>query len=572
MIRRLLLVVTLYFIFISGIYAYEEYHQGELVRYNDIAFYVMFDSDSNEDSVQLLKMVPLSHDEINRYTDNKASLVVLPDNSLDYRASGSYGYYGQMAYYYGDNCYITSNTAGGSIVSSVKSGCKYDYESSNVKKVVDIWCEENFDNDDIVVDQDGYKARLISTGEALNLNLTPDAEATSSFSLNNAPEWFIKVSSGWTKDEGEQRLYSSNGTLYRINKIVFSVGKSFYDIDPDQSNYVRPTITLKKSSLQKAQINIYNNTKIREYKIGDIINYNDTKFYVIKNSGEKDSTLTVLKYSPLTKYELEKYGLGYINNYIRNFTYNAGGVKEVAQGEVIMEENKPMISYYSTDTCYGYWKDYIYSSNYVSDYSGCNYNYDISNVKHVVDNWFLDNINKNDSSTDSSGYNVRLINSDDLNNLGYISMQVSSDYNENSEPGNDTPEFMLDKNTSGMLTMILSYTNTDSLTSINSYAITVADDGYRFSARAIPNSAIGTVRPVVILKKKEIANKITNVEEIEDSDNVEVTVETEVENEPIKDSQIISVPDTLLRKSWIFILGIALVIIGIVFYINKKTE
>ena len=50
---------------------YDSFKSGELVKYNDIAFYVLFDSDSNSDSVQLLKMIPLTHDEINRYTNNK---------------------------------------------------------------------------------------------------------------------------------------------------------------------------------------------------------------------------------------------------------------------------------------------------------------------------------------------------------------------------------------------------------------------------------------------------------------------------------------------------------------------
>ena len=57
-----------------------------------------------------------------------------------------------MAYYYGDSCYYTIQEPEGYIGTVVKSGCKYDYESSNVKKVVDSWAEDNFDTNDVVID------------------------------------------------------------------------------------------------------------------------------------------------------------------------------------------------------------------------------------------------------------------------------------------------------------------------------------------------------------------------------------------------------------------------------------
>ena len=300
-----------------------------------------------------------------------------------------------------------------------------------------------------------------------------------------------------------------------------------------ENGAVRPTIKLKKGSISKVNFNEYHNNAIREYKIGDIINYNDTKFYVIKNSSESDSTVTLLKDSPLTKYELETYGEGYINNYI----------------------------------------NYYNSNQY----------YDVSNVKHIVDNWTLGTINVSDTVIDEKGYSSRLINSDDLINLGYINIQANTNGKDNFKAGNDTPEFMLNENTKGMLTMIPSYVYIDN--GQNYYGIAIADDGYSFIAQDIPNRAIGTVRPVVTLNKKEIAPKITNVEEIEDtvsgdteSNNIEVDIETNVDNSNVVDANTnlnnslsIVVPNTLSSKNIVLIIvGIIISVVEVIIFIKIK--
>ena len=99
----ILIFILLTFILNIKIKAYDTYYSGDLVRYKNIAFYVLFDSDSTKDSVQLIKMVPLSHNEINRYTDNKAYLIKLYDGTLSYEESRG-DFFGTMAYYYDNNC------------------------------------------------------------------------------------------------------------------------------------------------------------------------------------------------------------------------------------------------------------------------------------------------------------------------------------------------------------------------------------------------------------------------------------------------------------------------------------
>ncbi len=44
-----------------------------------------------------------------------------------------------------------------------------------------------------------------------------------------------------------------------------------------------------------------------EYKIGDIVNYNGVKYYVIENSDSDTDYLVLLKSLPFTQEELEKY-------------------------------------------------------------------------------------------------------------------------------------------------------------------------------------------------------------------------------------------------------------------------
>ena len=560
-----IIIVFISFITLSGISAegYEEYKSGDLVRYNDIAFYVLFDSDSTEESVQLLKMIPLTHDEIDYYTDGKAIKFNANEYGGSFRNSIAYG---NMAYYYSDNCYGCRYSDSRCPRNNEYTGCNNDYDISNVKKVVDLWTKENFNSEDIVPFEDGYSSRLLKASELVNFDSRNDG-SSSLYYISNGPNWLIKPNYySWViRDDS-----LSERTVYVISSYQY-----LNSIATFENGAVRPTIRLNKNSISKVSFNEYHNNAVREYKIGDIINYNDTKFYVIKDSSESDSTVTLLKDKPLTKYELETYGEGYINNYIYQYNW-----KNVTPGKVIFDNGLNKVAYLSTDKCY------YNSSNNTSNYSGCSQNYDLSNVKHIVDNWLLGTINISDMTEDENGYSSRLIDSDDLVDLGYINIQANTAGKDNFKVGNDTPEFMSNENTKGMLTMIPSYTYTGN--GYNDYGITIADDGYSFITRGIPDGAIGTVRPVVTLNKKEIAPKITNVEEIEDTvsgdienNNIEVDVETEVDNSKVTDdiktdlnnSLSVVVPNTLSSKNIVLIIvGIVIVIISSFTFIYFKKK
>lgn len=105
------------------------------------------------------------------------------------------------------------------------------------------------------------------------------------------------------------------------------------------------------------------------YKIGDIIEYNGIKFYVIMDSSEDDDTVMLLKAEPLTVEEVN--------------TYNSKGLTV-------------------TGTDYGLVR------------------YDNESVMAIVNNWSNSIIGSNNLKEDIFGYKSRLLTNDDLfDRLGY---------------------------------------------------------------------------------------------------------------------------------------------------------
>lgn len=115
-----------------------------------------------------------------------------------------------------------------------------------------------------------------------------------------------------------------------------------------------------------------------EYKVGDIIPYNGMNFYVIKNSGSIDDSVTMLKAEPLSYEEVQTYSEG--------------------TGAQISNKN---------------------------EYGGIQYgkesnNYQTSYVKNTVDAWARDMI-------PNGLIEIRLIKYDELiNDLGYVRSLESS--------------------------------------------------------------------------------------------------------------------------------------------------
>lgn len=74
----------------------------------------------------------------------------------DYNNSG----YGRIVYYSSEQCgFVNGET--------IINDCKYDYESSDLKYVVDAWAKDNLNENDLWKDNFGYSYRLITKDEIL---------------------------------------------------------------------------------------------------------------------------------------------------------------------------------------------------------------------------------------------------------------------------------------------------------------------------------------------------------------------------------------------------------------------
>ena len=104
------------------------------------------------------------------------------------------------------------------------------------------------------------------------------------------------------------------------------------------------------------------------YTVGNQVTYNNVDYYVIKDSGAKESAVTLLKAEPLSVEEVNEYGAGHVNRYIN------GSV-----GTAYDRNGYGGIAYYTSETC-GY-------VNNTWVYGGCKNDYASSEIKYVVDAW-----------------------------------------------------------------------------------------------------------------------------------------------------------------------------------------
>ena len=160
------------------------------------------------------------------------------------------------------------------------------------------------------------------------------------------------------------------------------------------------------------------------YQVGDQVTYNNINYYVIKDSGAKESTVTLLKADPLTVAEVNQYGVGHVNMYncdesdssCYHTAYNLNGYGGMA--------------YYTSVNC-GYGQD----SNHTI--TGCTTDYAQSEVKQAVDAWKTANA--------PAATEARLITLDELtDNLGYV--LDTSATSEAYIPSSSTPSWVYNSN------------------------------------------------------------------------------------------------------------------------------
>ena len=135
------------------------------------------------------------------------------------------------------------------------------------------------------------------------------------------------------------------------------------------------------------------------YTVGDQVTYNNVDYYVIKDSGEKESTVTLLKAEPLTVAEVNQYGAGHVN------MYNCSESDSSCYHTAFDNNGYGGMAYYTSVDC-----GHGTGSNNTE--TGCKSDYASSEVKYVVDAW--------KTAKAPMATEARLITFDELkDNLGY---------------------------------------------------------------------------------------------------------------------------------------------------------
>ena len=263
-----------------------------------------------------------------------------------------------------------------------------DYDNSDVKKVVDNWSIDKF-NDELVY-VDGYKVRLVTLEDLIdNLGYTFDNRSTSySISSDEKFDWLHEYSY-WTmiyKEDSSLLLASYEVT----NDDEYDYDSYFGEIAAYRFSKVRPVINLSKCVLGdqdefclcEKKPTTKKITKYNSYNIGDEIEYKGEKYYVIQNSSKSENYVTLLKKDILTSDEISKY---------TNGKYDT--------------KNVP---YYISNTCTS-----------ESNRSGCTNEYEKSIPKTIINNWANDKLDIDDL-IEINGYKIRLVTVDELfKSLGY---------------------------------------------------------------------------------------------------------------------------------------------------------
>ena len=130
--------------------------------------------------------------------------------------------------------------------------------------------------------------------------------------------------------------------------------------------------------------------KKTNYKVGNLVTYNEMNFYVIKDSDESKDYVTLLKVEPLSVDEVNTYGAGHVNNYTQD-----------SVGTAFNQRGYGGVAYYSSPEC-GYIDGVLVNTNCLSDYN-------TSDMKYIIDNWTKDKFDSNDLAIDDTGYSSRLL-------------------------------------------------------------------------------------------------------------------------------------------------------------------
>lgn len=187
----------------------------------------------------MLKAEPLTVEKLNKYGINHLNNYVEQVNNIGTATSD-----GRVAYYSSDVCGYYNR-------SRIVTGCTNDYNDSDIKYILDKWSDDMLNDTDLVNDK-GYKIRLITLDEVINLGYEWGKKCEhcyeGSVKTSNAPNWLYNSNMVWAmtpseKDNTHVWFIYHDGAL--LDSSIFSDYHSIYN----GYGLVRPVITIKKSSL-----------------------------------------------------------------------------------------------------------------------------------------------------------------------------------------------------------------------------------------------------------------------------------------------------------------------------------
>lgn len=281
--KKMFIIIIIFLICISykvSVKAYEEYKIGDTLTYNDINFYVIYDSSSDDEYVTLLKEVPLTFEETVKY-----------GSTSTYKSVDGYG--------------------GVIFDTKYESNCCGYYNSSNhqstVKEIVDAWVADKIGLDNLVEDYTGYRARLISLEDLYKLGYEKPSTCNNLSINSNVPKWLYSSDYGyWTMNA----YCSGMWIVYAVRQTGGVIGNG-YGVD----NVLRPVITLKKDALNEyieiimghnqshnnASGNNTNSTIIDKIldndKVNEINNDNTNNIDIIDDKEDKSFVSEIVKVS-----------------------------------------------------------------------------------------------------------------------------------------------------------------------------------------------------------------------------------------------------------------------------------
>lgn len=144
------------------------------------------------------------------------------------------------------------------------------------------------------------------------------------------------------------------------------------------------------------------------YATGNKIKVNDIEFYIISSH---DDYVVALKAEPLTVDEINTYGgVGTENNHVNVYSEISSRGHAGYPLNIYNHNGYGGMAYYTSEECGVNPAD---GGGFYVSYDKCNLNYDQSDVKYVVDNWYSSKFNNNQLK-EVDNYKARIPSQDDL--------------------------------------------------------------------------------------------------------------------------------------------------------------